>query len=73
MITDNGHYNSIADTFTPLEGAVLPGEYAQGVMAEVNNKFTFSAKILETDYYAKVLKGIKTTGETAAEIPAATP
>ncbi len=66
-LTDKGRYNSTTDTFTAAEGVTVDEDYAQKILAEVNNKFTYSAKILETDYYAKVLAGIKTEASATEE------
>ena len=53
-ITDYGRYNSVTDTFTLNEGAEVSDSYAAEVLNIVNDKFEYSAKILENDYYAKV-------------------
>jgi hypothetical protein len=54
FITELGRYNSKTDTFTPNEGVEVPDGYAAGILQEVNDKFTYSARILENNYYAKV-------------------
>ncbi|MGE4484941.1 MAG: LTA synthase family protein [Oscillospiraceae bacterium] len=54
FITDLGRYNSKKDVFTPNEGAEIPDGYAAGILKEVNDKFSYSAKILDNDYYAAV-------------------
>lgn len=54
-ITDYGRYDSTTGEFTPNEGQSLPDDYAASVMKIVNNKFDYSKKILENDYYSKVL------------------
>lgn len=59
-ITDKGRYNSQKDSFEIKEGAVVEDGYARAMVAVVNGKFKYSAKILETDYYAHVLQ---TSGE----------
>ena len=54
-ITDYGRYDSTTGEFMPNEGQSLPDDYAASVMKIVNNKFDYSKKILENDYYSKVL------------------
>lgn len=54
-ITSQGRYNAGTNTFTANKGITVPDDYAAGIMAKVNNMFTYSAKILEEDYYAKVI------------------
>ena len=53
-ITDLGRYDTSTDTFTPVEGADIPENYAAAMMARVNDKFTYSARVLEQDYYGKL-------------------
>ncbi|MBM7552049.1 sulfatase-like hydrolase/transferase [Thalassobacillus pellis] len=55
FITEKGRYNSITREFTPAKGIKVDEEYLKQIAAEVERKFYFSAKILETDYYRKVL------------------
>jgi phosphoglycerol transferase MdoB-like AlkP superfamily enzyme len=55
FITDLGRYNSKTDTFTKNEGAVIPEHYARDMLGVVNNKFKYSAAILDHDYYGIVL------------------
>ena len=59
FITEYGRYNSKTDTFIPNEGVVLPDDYAVNMLQEVSDEFYFSAKILDTDYYAKVFQYAK--------------
>ena len=54
FITEYGRYDSTVDTFTVNEGMTVPDGYAAEILENVNNKFTYSALILENDYYAKV-------------------
>lgn len=55
-ITDKGSYNSITRAFTPAPGApVIDDDYIKTNSAILRGKFYYSAKILETDYYSKVL------------------
>jgi phosphoglycerol transferase MdoB-like AlkP superfamily enzyme len=56
FITDKGSYNSKTKEFIPKEGAEVDKDYVKKTSAIINNKFYYSAKILENDYYAKVLK-----------------
>ncbi len=58
FITDKGRYNSESKTFTPNEGVNIDDSYVKNMIQEVNNKFFYSAKILETDYFNKVLQSI---------------
>ena len=53
-ITDLGRYDADQDLFTPAEGAQEPEGYVETVMAAVNDKFTYSTRILEQDYYGKL-------------------
>lgn len=55
-ITDKGRYNSTVDSFKIDEGATVEDGYARRIVSAVNDKFKFSAKILETDYYSHVLQ-----------------
>jgi phosphoglycerol transferase MdoB-like AlkP superfamily enzyme len=54
-ITDAGRYNSQTGEFTPADGVVIPDGYAKQVSSKVKAMFTYSAKILDTDYYSVVL------------------
>lgn len=54
-ITDYGRYNSTTGEFTPVEGTTVSDDYARSIMKIVNNKFDYSKKILENDYYKAVL------------------
>lgn len=53
-ITDKGRYNSVKKQFVPNEGVVVDDDYRKGIFRIINDKFTFSAMILDYDYYAKV-------------------
>jgi hypothetical protein len=55
-ITDLGRYNSRTDEFIPNEGVTVPEGYAADMLKYVTDEFSYSAKILENDYYAKVFK-----------------
>jgi hypothetical protein len=55
-ITDRAIYNSQKNKVTFLDGTEEDKEYVKSVNKIVADKFKFSTKILETDYYGKVLK-----------------
>lgn len=55
-ITDVARYNSVTDTLVVNEGASVEDGYARKILKIVNDKFKYSAKILEEDYYAHVFK-----------------
>ncbi len=69
-ITDAGRYNSQTGEFTPAEGITVPDDYAKQISAKVKAMFTYSAKILETDYYSVVL-GDRAKGPGGSETEAA--
>lgn len=54
FITDYGRYSARLNQFTPNEGVELPDTYARDIMQIVRDRFSYSAKILDNDYYAKV-------------------
>jgi len=54
-ITNRGRYNSITKEFIPNKGEVIEDEYINMFSYIVNSKFYYSTKILETDYYNKIL------------------
>lgn len=58
-ITDKGRYNAVNKKFTPNEGEIIEKEYTDMISYIVDTKFYYSAKILETDYYNKVLEEYK--------------
>ena len=58
FLTDLGRYNSKTDTFTPNAGASAPDGYALGMIREVRDMFSYSVKILETDYYRRLGLGL---------------
>ena len=55
-ISDLGKYNAKTNVFTPNVGVAVDEGYARSILAQVNNSFAYSAKILDQDYYRKVLK-----------------
>lgn len=56
FISDKGRYNSTTKVFTPNDGVTVEDDYRKNISALIDRKFTYSALILDTDYYAKVLK-----------------
>ncbi|WIV11294.1 alkaline phosphatase family protein [Proteiniborus sp. MB09-C3] len=56
FITDKGNYNSLTKEFTPVDGIEIEEGYVKSISSIVRNKFYYSAKILETDYYGKVFE-----------------
>ncbi len=54
FISELGRYDSKADVFTPAEGASVPDGYALGIIRQNKELFSYSVKILENDYYAKL-------------------
>ena len=55
FITDKGRYNSQTKEFEPTSGVNVSDDYASRVSKIINGKFFYSAKILETDYFSKVM------------------
>ncbi len=55
FITDLGRYNAKTNVFVPNAGITVEEGYAKGVLSVVNKEFSYSAKILEKNYYKKVL------------------
>lgn len=56
FITDKARYNSRTREFETVEGINVSDTYQRRIQNIINAKFHYSAKILETDYYSKVLK-----------------
>ena len=54
-LTDKGRYNAVKREFIPAEGVSVKEDYAQNMMDKVNSMFTYSAKILDNDYYSHVV------------------
>lgn len=55
--TDKGTYLSSTDTFTPVSDDVtIPNGYVQRINAMVQNKLTFSNRILNFNYYAHLFE-----------------
>lgn len=56
FITDKGRYNAETGEFFRREEMDVDDVYTNTISAIINMKFYYSAKILETDYYNKVLQ-----------------
>ncbi|MFA5524227.1 MAG: sulfatase-like hydrolase/transferase [Tissierellales bacterium] len=56
FITDKGKYNSLTREFIPNEGVEVEEGYTNLISSIIKNKFYYSAKILENDYYRKVFE-----------------
>ena len=52
FITEYGRFNARTDLFTPDEGVTVEEGYAQEMMEAVNDMFTYSAAVLDNDYYS---------------------
>ncbi|MPN49969.1 hypothetical protein SDC9_197593 [bioreactor metagenome] len=55
-ITGDARYSTETRELTPNEGVTLSEDYRQYWSAVVDDKFAYSAKILENDYYRVVLE-----------------
>lgn len=51
FITDKGRYNSITDTFIPVDGVDIEEGYVDKINAIIYQKYNISKLILEKDYY----------------------
>lgn len=51
FITDKGRYNSITDTFIPVDGVDIEDGYVDKINAIIYQKYNISKLILEKDYY----------------------
>ena len=58
-ITDRAMYDSTKNKVTFTDGTEKDDEYVKKISRIVADKFKYSARILETDYYGKVLKPVK--------------
>ncbi|MBF7096974.1 LTA synthase family protein [Alkalibacter mobilis] len=56
FITDKGSYNSQTKEFTPAAGVNVGDTYRKNIQSVINAKFHYSARILETDYFSRVIK-----------------
>lgn len=54
-LTEKGRYNASTGEFIAAEGVRPDKSYVSSMMEKVNSMFTYSAKILDTDYYSHVL------------------
>lgn len=50
-LTELGRYDAATDLFTPDEGVQVGDTYAADTLTMVNDMFTYSALVLERDYY----------------------
>lgn len=57
FITDKGFYNAKEGKFLANPGSEVDDEYINKMINYINAKFYYSAKILETDYFNKVIEG----------------
>ena len=55
-ITDKAKYNAATNVLTPLTHEPLPEHYAEDISSIVHQKFLYSAKLLENNYYNIVIK-----------------
>jgi len=55
-ITDRARYNSVKSEVTFTDGTEEDKDYVKQINKIVADKFKYSARILETDYYGKILK-----------------
>ena len=56
FITDKGRYNAETKEFTATDGAQVDQSYLDRMISIVNQKFYYSAQILENDYYQAVFR-----------------
>lgn len=56
FITDKGRYNSETGVFMPNRETNIDEDYVKRVGEIINEKFYYSAKILETNYYKYMIK-----------------
>ncbi|MCF0120999.1 MAG: sulfatase-like hydrolase/transferase [Oscillospiraceae bacterium] len=52
--TEYGTYYAQEDKFTPAENSNVSSDYARYILADINNKFIYSEKILDYDYYSEI-------------------
>ncbi len=63
FISELGRYDALSGTFYPAEGAEIPENYVASMLSgRVADAFTWSAAILDYDYYAVVLPEDSATG-----------
>lgn len=63
-LTDEGRYNATTGEFDANDGVTVSEDYVQNMMDKVNSMFTYSAKILDNDYYSYVVPDETETTET---------
>ncbi len=51
FVTEQGSYSAKKDVFTPAPGVTVENDYAKRILQEVRDKFLYSTKILQRDYY----------------------
>jgi lipoteichoic acid synthase len=56
FISSKGRYNAATKEFTPNPGMTVSEDYRKNISEAIDRKFTYSALILDNDYYSKVLK-----------------
>jgi len=54
FLSDVGAYNANRDAFTTWDGSEPDYDYVRAVLADVDNRFIYSRRILEKDYYRAV-------------------
>ncbi|SHG28714.1 LTA synthase family protein [Ornithinibacillus halophilus] len=59
FISDIGKYNAITGTFTPFNEKEVEDDYVKKVSSIIDQKFYYSTKILDENYYEKVMDVIK--------------
>lgn len=59
FITGKGRYNALTKEFTTAIGADVDEDYVRDMIDTVDAKFYYSAKVLEENYYEKILSAIK--------------
>ena len=59
FITGSGRYNALTKEFTTAKGANVDEAYVKDMIKTVDAKFYYSAKILEENYYEKILSALK--------------
>ena len=63
FITDKGRYNASTGNFTADDGVEVEDGYRETISNRVSAKFHFSARILDHDYYSKVMEGLEESDE----------
>ena len=53
-INENGRYNYVTNTFTPNKGMNLSDGEIEKINASIQNKFTMSKLLVQSDYYRKI-------------------